>query len=870
MKARVYIFVVLILFCITTGCDCCDPDPEVYTITFDITDGKGTIPEPKTYEEGEIVKLSSLPKEEGFSCTGHRLNGWSKVKDGDALTSDFSIESNMTLYAVWKQNDNSDEKIVDNKVNVHFNRNGGMGSDTTYVVEKGETIYYYDFPSSVFRADYTLLGWSVESNGQPIDYSITITCDTTLYAIWESNFVKVDFNLNDGWGRIDTTWVVERNDYIYSSKFPKPIWDNYTLKGWSASSDGDIISGGVQVTSDTTLYARWNRLYKVMFDKNGGVGTTPDVKEIEEGDYLYSYDLPNVSNLTRDGYTFRGWSQASEGEPISENLRITSNTTLYAVWSRNTHQVTFDINGGSGATPDSKEIEDGNYLYASDLPDGIGFSYTGYKFNGWSDSRQGEPISGSFKVTRDITLYAVWSRIKYTVSFDKNGGRGTTPDDIEIEDGNYLYVSDLPDDSYFTRSGYNFKGWSETQDGTPMTSRKRVTGNVTLYAVWQKVYTISFHRNGGSGSLPDDIEIEDGNYLYVSDLPDGSTLSRSGYDFEGWSTIGYGEPISRNFQITQNYTLYALWSRNVYRVSFDINGGSGSTPSYVDVNAGDCYYDLPDDSYFWKNNFTFRGWYDAQGTKKTIVSFVCPTEDMTLMAYWYPKEPDDPSIIPDPELPSIENPKGLDDPVASVSVDKAVDYIKNLPYGETHEVVVNGYLTQEKLKEISGAIQYANSKVYLDLSDCYGLSEIGEDAFANCYQLVKIIIPSCIKTIGKNAFRLCYRLTDVELPNSVESIGYQAFELCDKLVHLQIPNSVKVIDSWAFHECTNLDIIIPYSVKAIGYYALSSVGSITFSSQYNWYTTTLNEDDWLNKENGTSVDILSDDTYNSSYYYYKK
>jgi len=46
--------------------------------------------------------------------------------------------------------------------------------------------------------------------------------------------------------------------------------------------------------------------------------------------------------------------------------------------------VTFDINGGTGKTPSKKKVSVGSSIT---LPDGSGFSRSGYVFNGWTGTQ---------------------------------------------------------------------------------------------------------------------------------------------------------------------------------------------------------------------------------------------------------------------------------------------------------------------------------------------------------------------------------------------------------------------------------------------------------------------------------------------------
>ena len=80
-----------------------------------------------------------------------------------------------------------------------------------------------------------------------------------------------------------------------------------------------------------------------------------------------------------------------------------------------------------------------------------------------------------------------------------------------------------------------------------------------------------------------------------------------------------------------------------------------------------------------------------------------------------------------------------------------------------------------------------------------------------------VVIPSGVTNIGDNAFRDCYGLTSVMILDSVENIGMFAFAGCRELMCVQIHNSVACIGKFAFVGCSGLvSVTIPASVTSIG------------------------------------------------------
>jgi uncharacterized repeat protein (TIGR02543 family) len=136
-------------------------------------------------------------------------------------------------------------------------------------------------------------------------------------------------------------------------------------------------------------------------------------------------------------------------------------------------------------------------------------SRTGFTFGGWNTNSSGTGtnynVGASYTVTRDITLYAKWEGITYTVTFNANGGTGTVAA-MPAQAGSSIT---LPGGSGFSMSGYTFYRWSTSSSGTgtnyDVGDSYTVTGPVTLYAWW--VYTNTGNPTGTGSNNPVPIEM---------------------------------------------------------------------------------------------------------------------------------------------------------------------------------------------------------------------------------------------------------------------------------------------------------------------------------------------------------------------------
>lgn len=109
------------------------------------------------------------------------------------------------------------------------------------------------------------------------------------------------------------------------------------------------------------------------------------------------------------------------------------------------------------------------------------------------------------------------------------------------------------------------------------------------------------------------------------------------------------------------------------------------------------------------------------------------------------------------------------------------------------------------------------------------VTEIGENAFKNVYNLKKVNIPITVLKIDDSAFEGCALLNEVIIPNRLEYLGASAFKGCISLKEVNLPNTITSLGSQAFSGCKSLtNITIPDNVKVnkISSYFLSGCSSL--------------------------------------------
>ena len=106
-----------------------------------------------------------------------------------------------------------------------------------------------------------------------------------------------------------------------------------------------------------------------------------------------------------------------------------------------------------------------------------------------------------------------------------------------------------------------------------------------------------------------------------------------------------------------------------------------------------------------------------------------------------------------------------------------------------------------------------------------GVTEIRDYAFARCWLMQKIKLPSTLEKIGSYAFDRCTKLTDITIPSSVTFIGKGAFHLCFALKKVILPDGLTVLSEGLFHGASSLKkITLPSALKRIEPYAFYETG----------------------------------------------
>jgi uncharacterized repeat protein (TIGR02543 family) len=280
------------------------------------------------------------------------------------------------------------------------------------------------------------------------------------------------------------------------------------------------------------------------------------------------------------------------------------------------------------------------------------FTRTGYKFAGWAASPSGNAIygdKGAYNLGgQDISLYAKWIPNVNRIIFHDGGGSGTMFDQ-EMSTGESVALNP----NTFIYTGHEFLGWATSQNGGKVYNdgdayTMGTAPEVHLYAVWNRIANaISFHPNGGTGSMADQ-SINQGSAANLV----LNAFVKPGYSFDGWSTElngakAYGDGAQFAMGNAAVTVLYARWKANTNRLVFNANGGSGTMGSQPGATGSKITLLV---NRFTRTGYAFAGWStsaygDPQNPEyKDAAEYTMPAlETNTLYALWA-------FVTPDPKI----------------------------------------------------------------------------------------------------------------------------------------------------------------------------------------------------------------------------
>jgi len=606
----------------------------IYTVTFNANGGEVNLENSETGAYGKLMLLPTPTK------TGYTFTGW-LTDGGDEVTINKEYSEDTDIYAQWELT----------TYTITYNLNSGTNNASNpenYNIDGSVTLY------SPTRTSYMFIGWYDNSSftGSPIT-SIPVgnIGNKTYWARWilNSSFYAVTDISGIPTAVLAGTSVTLTGTVAPSNATNKAIvWNMVNANGTGAELVGNVLSipDGAPINAITiqalimygTTSGNYTKnftitpAYTVTFDAKSGVDPAPAITGA-------SGKLASLPTSTKTGYNFSAWfTEETGGVQVTTNTVFDDNTTIYARWTPTSYTISYALNNGTvditTSNPASYNIETETFTLNNP-------TRTNHIFTGWTGTditTQQTTVSVEQGSYGNRSYTANWTPVTYIVTYNANGGTGSMPSAQTVNAGSSVYISY----TYPTKTGYTFGGWNTEADGSGTDystgSNFTPTESITLYARWTPTsYTISYALNNGTVDIA---TTNPASYNIETETFTLNNPTRTNHIFTGWTgtditTLQTTVSVEQGSYGNRSYT--ANWTPVIYTVTYNANGGSGSTPSAQTVNAGNSVYISY--TYPTKTGYTFDGWNteaDGSGTNYSTGSNFTPTESITLYARWTP------------------------------------------------------------------------------------------------------------------------------------------------------------------------------------------------------------------------------------------
>lgn len=364
---------------------------------------------------------------------------------------------------------------------------------------------------------------------------------------------------------------IESTGNVYNTNISIQYIDENPSKKTTADKTDEVKIG------ENIYYIEYTAQIEDEFEK-----TEDGIIKLHSGDYV-KIDVENINTtiyqmIQNSLYSISGGTIGTiSGEHTALIIQTTDGNMVSSVQTGLQYTVKYNANGGIQNTCPYPER---NYTQTKNSGEDLILSSVEprhsnalYKFSGWAESPDATTAKyssgGTFRKNQNVTLYAVWTKVTYSVTYLSNVNKNITglpAEDRGIEPGtNYrIWNKAVP-----KGEGYTFLCWNTSADGSGVRYNPgdaiTVNDNLVFYAIWNvQEYKLTYNKNTNDNvtDMPvDEIHQYNTTFFLSTKVP-----KRTGYKFVGWSTTPNGAVTNPNGSLytmsAQNVTLYAVWNTN--------------------------------------------------------------------------------------------------------------------------------------------------------------------------------------------------------------------------------------------------------------------------------------------------------------------
>ncbi len=472
------------------------------------------------------------------------------------------------------------------------------GSDTLQVdtLAYGETPKYIgDEPTRESNKVYTysFIGWEPEIT--------SVRTNQTYTAVFDSAYVNYVVKFYGTGGKV----LYYNDEAHYGDTIVAPDTDSvgYEFKGWNPA-----IPTPANVTEDFGTTGRWAA-------KTNTEYTVNIFLQNFEGKYDTDYPTESIT-LTGTTDTETSYQPADTTGFTLDLVKQTvisgdGKAAVYVYYKRNSHQLTWDANGGK--FDNEKTVITDTCYYGVDIEEPKSNpTRDGYDFDADSWSKN---VPATMPDS-NLTIKANWTLATYDINYYDTAGSGFVPDFTSYNITQTITIANP------TKKGFVFEGWTGTfwETATKSITFSGKTGPIDLVATWSESsvkYTVTHHFEKVNGEYDSIVEEFAGR--------DGDETKAVAKDSTGFAAQDFSQ-LTIALNNTTNVDIY--YNRISYKLIFKGNGGWFGYQvdlTYVDTKFGTAL--SATEAQPTRDGYTFLGWPDLSG--RTM-----PAKDTIIYAEW--------------------------------------------------------------------------------------------------------------------------------------------------------------------------------------------------------------------------------------------
>ena len=193
------------------------------------------------------------------------------------------------------------------------------------------------FPTPV-KDGYNFIKFVDAAGMEVSSISTTQTGSLQLKAVWEAKPDEYNITYELDGGSYDGATKYNRGEIL---QLGTPTKEGFAFLGWTLEAGATNYITEIVVENDVTVFANWidaSTEYTITYELDGG--TYDGATTVTHGTKL------TLGEATKASHKFLGWALSATSTEYLKEVTVTSDLTLYAIFTLNEYTITYDLDGG--------------------------------------------------------------------------------------------------------------------------------------------------------------------------------------------------------------------------------------------------------------------------------------------------------------------------------------------------------------------------------------------------------------------------------------------------------------------------------------------------------------------------------------------